>query len=264
MKIIVEEKRAPIYAPYIQAFIISSTSTSIININPSGLASPPLIRALPFSVPACCAYVMVMLARATLAFMQHIAATKNHVTGLRVDDRVVVDQENMAEVVDTFFEDLLGLVEDCEFSLTLDFRRLPTFDLSHHEGGFIEEDVWQTIKDMELNKSPGPNGSTGSFFRTCWSIIKVGHMAIFNTVACKYFRDFCLFNQALIFLLPKKSDVIEVRDYCLPSLIHSLPKLVVRRWPLAWLWSFPGWWDRIRAPLLKADAYMTTTCWFKA
>jgi hypothetical protein len=46
-----------------------------------------------------------------------------------------------AEAVDSFFDNLLGSVADRSFTLDLDYLGLPSFDLQHFDGVFIEEKV---------------------------------------------------------------------------------------------------------------------------
>ena len=60
-----------------------------------------------------------------------------------------------AEVVDTFFDDLLGTEVDRPFSFDLDYLQLPTVDLSHMEVAFSKEEVWNAIRSMPLDKCPG-------------------------------------------------------------------------------------------------------------
>jgi hypothetical protein len=42
------------------------------------------------------------------------------------------------------------------------------------------EDVWVTIKDMPLDKAPGPDGFTGRFNKSCWNIIKGDHVGFIS------------------------------------------------------------------------------------
>jgi hypothetical protein len=41
---------------------------------------------------------------------------------------------------------------------------IPSADLPVLEVVFTEEEVWDTIKEMQLDQAPGPDGFIGAFF----------------------------------------------------------------------------------------------------
>jgi hypothetical protein len=67
---------------------------------------------------------------------------------------------------------LIGSAEQRDF--TLDFLSLGVqqHDLSELEVPFTEEEVWATIREIPLDKAPGPDGFTGRFYKVCWNSIK--------------------------------------------------------------------------------------------
>ena len=77
---------------------------------------------------------------------------QNFIGHLVVDGVRQTDHEVKAEAVDSFFDSLLGTEVDREVSLDLDFLRLPTVDLTHLEVAFSEEEVWNAIRSMPLDK----------------------------------------------------------------------------------------------------------------
>jgi hypothetical protein len=79
----------------------------------------------------------------------------------------ITEHVDKVEVVDSFFDDLLGSVADRPFTLDLDFLGLPSFDLQHIDGEFTEAEVWKAIRDMPLDKSPGPDDFSARFFVVC-------------------------------------------------------------------------------------------------
>ncbi len=44
----------------------------------------------------------------------------------------------------------------------------------------FQEEIFQALLSMEVDKAPGPNGFAISFFRACWSIVKVDLMNFFH------------------------------------------------------------------------------------
>jgi len=81
---------------------------------------------------------------------------------------------------------------------------LDQHDLVKLELPFGEEEVWNTIKHMP------------------------DVMAALAAVHCGNFMNLHLLNTALLTLLPKKQDVVQVKDFWPISLIHSFAKLVTK------------------------------------
>ena len=81
---------------------------------------------------------------------------------------------------------------------------------------------------MPSDKAPGPDGYTGCFYKMCWPIIKPDVMAALAAVQRGNFMNLHLLNTALLTLLPKKQDVVQVKDFWPISLIHSFAKLVTK------------------------------------
>jgi mannosylglycoprotein endo-beta-mannosidase len=88
--------------------------------------------------------------------------------------------------------------------------------------------VWGVICSQELDKAPRPDGFTGRFYTACWPIIKDDIMEAFETLWRGNSRGLHVANQALIVLLPKRMDAVEVKDFRPISLIHSVAKLVAK------------------------------------
>jgi hypothetical protein len=60
---------------------------------------------------------------------------------------------------------LLGSAQPREFDLSLQALGLQPIDLTGLEVQFTEEEVWDTICVMPVNKSPGPDGFSAEFYR---------------------------------------------------------------------------------------------------
>ncbi|XP_073355599.1 uncharacterized protein [Aegilops tauschii subsp. strangulata] len=69
---------------------------------------------------------------------------------------------------------------------------------------FTQEEVWLAIKSSPAERSPGPDGFSGTFFRSCWALIKSDIMAAFSQFYNLAGRNFAMLNTALVALLPKK------------------------------------------------------------
>ena len=99
------------------------------------------------------------------------------------------------------------------------------FDLTELDYPFSEEEVWAAIKDSPAEKSPGPDGFCGVFFRSCWSIIKTDIMQAFQQFYHPAGQNFGALNSAIIALIPKKDGAEPIADYRPISLPHSFSKL---------------------------------------
>jgi hypothetical protein len=74
-------------------------------------------------------------------------------------------------------------------------------------------------------KAPGPDGYIGRFFAHCWDIIKDDIIKAVDQFFMLNQQGFHLLNQALVVLIPKKSDAYRVSDYRPISLMHNIAKL---------------------------------------
>lgn len=166
----------------------------------------------------------------TQFFHQHAGyrKKKNFIAKLHVGDQVVSDQENKQEAVFDFLTNLLGTAEERGYSFDLSAFHTQPHDLSPLDAPFSAEEVWATIKDMPLDKAPGPDGFTGRFYKCCWNIIGGDVLLALAAVHRGHVFNFRLLNSAFITLLPKKSDACAVKDFCPISLIHSFAKLVTK------------------------------------
>jgi hypothetical protein len=153
---------------------------------------------------------------------------KNFIGHLLVDNRRVTDHVAKVEVMDSFFEELLRSLADRPFSLDLDFLGIPSLDLWKIDGEFTVEEVWKAIKEMPLDKCPGPDGFSAHFFVVCWDIVRVDVMAAFNSLSPLDSHGFGTVNNAPVAHLPEKAGAEEVRDFWPISMIHGIVKWVAK------------------------------------
>lgn len=161
---------------------------------------------------------------ANTAFFQRHARhrqRKNIITILQHNGVIYTGQESIAEVVDGYYAELLGTAPVREASINLDLLDLASLDLTRLEEPFMEEEVYKTIKDMPLDKAPGPDGFTGRFYAACWQIIKSDFMRALQHFHREDMRGMAATNKALVSLLPKKAGAVDIKDYRPVSLISG-------------------------------------------
>lgn len=66
---------------------------------------------------------------------------------------------------------------------------------------------------MPKEKAPGPDGYIGSFFASCWDIIKIDLMAAIQHFYNLNSQNLHFLNQAYVVLIPKKDNPTKVCDY---------------------------------------------------
>ena len=72
------------------------------------------------------------------------------------------------------------------------------------EGLLTEAECLESLKSMELNKSPGSDGLPAEFYKVFWNDL---HYYLLNSLTCAYAKGFLAVTQrrGLITLLPKKN-----------------------------------------------------------
>jgi hypothetical protein len=102
---------------------------------------------------------------------------------------------------------------------------IPSADLRELEAVFTEEEVWDTIKEMQPDRAPGPDGFIEAFFQKAWPVIKHDIMAGILKLGVGDGRGFARLNRALITLIPRKHDAEFIGDFRPISLVHNFSKL---------------------------------------
>jgi hypothetical protein len=120
-----------------------------------------------------------------------------------------------------YFDGILGISH--ERSCALDFEELGLLrlDLQDLDQSFTEAEIWEVVKDLPLDKASSPNGFTGHFYRSCWSIIRRDMLRVFNAISDMDYCSFHHLNGALLTLIPNKPNPVSLSNYRLISLIHS-------------------------------------------
>lgn len=100
---------------------------------------------------------------------------KNRIASIFCNDNFITNADDIAQVFVDYFSDLF-----C-FNRTENpnpynpiINNLQDIDWQVPK----EEEIWQIIKGMRRNASPGPNGLNAAFYKSAWSWIKNDLMAL--------------------------------------------------------------------------------------
>jgi len=91
---------------------------------------------------------------------------KGHIPKLKTSDAVLVNDEEMASAFFDHYDTLLGTPGTQHNLINLEALGLPSLQGSLVDHCFSEEEIWQAICEMPVDKAPGPDGFTGLFYRT--------------------------------------------------------------------------------------------------
>ena len=122
-----------------------------------------------------------------------------------------------------------GLYEEIEVGHPtmdgLDFACIEEDESLSLEKEFTKEEVIQVLREMEGDKAPSPDGFTMAFFHKCWSVVEKDVMDFFD-----YFHRHSMFERSLnasfLTLIPKKCNVVSIKDFRPISLVGSVYKLL--------------------------------------
>jgi hypothetical protein len=174
---------------------------------------------------------------------------RNFISKLEEEGRVITNHDDMQEVLDDFFSNLLGANFQRLFTIDLLRCHRDAVDLSALDGPFLEKEVRDTVVGLPSDKAPRPDGFTGRFYKTCWNIIKVDLLAALNSLHQGNARKLGLLNSAYLILLPKRVDFILASDFRSISLIHSFAKLFTKFLLMGWVPVFMRWLQPIKVLL---------------
>jgi hypothetical protein len=95
------------------------------------------------------------------------------------------------------------------------------------EQEFEECEVWEVVTNFIGDKAPSPDGFTMEFFQKCWEVLKVDIIAVL-----KEFHNSGKFEKSLnatfISLIPKKAEVVEIKDFLPMNLIGGMYKIILK------------------------------------
>jgi hypothetical protein len=92
---------------------------------------------------------------------------------------------------------------------------------------FEKDEILQVIKDLQGDKSPGPDDFTMTFFQKCWRVLETDIMGFFDELFEKGTFAYSL-NATFVTLIPKKQNAVNIRDFRPISLIGSVYKILAK------------------------------------
>jgi len=141
---------------------------------------------------------------------------------------LVISQENKLSLIHNHFSSIMGTPSTRSKAINWNELGYTHHDLEDLDAPFTDQEIEAVIKDMPMEKAPGPDGFIGSFYKRCWTIIKgdmpQGIMSFYNHRTTRL----GLINETNIVLLPKTQDARSVSDYRPISLINSFVKIITK------------------------------------
>ncbi|XP_073362867.1 uncharacterized protein [Aegilops tauschii subsp. strangulata] len=134
---------------------------------------------------------------ANTKFFQVVAngrRAKNFIPHVRVGNEVALDQSRKEEIFADAFQNLLGTDHVRRHTLDLRYLGMEESDLSELEGIFLEEEVWNAVKEMHPDRAPGPDGFIALFCQRAWPVIKNDILAALTKLAVGDSRGFAKLN----------------------------------------------------------------------
>jgi hypothetical protein len=153
---------------------------------------------------------------------------QNRIRSLLVEGEQVTSAQDISSALYDFYNNVLGTNFQRSRRIDLNTIGVPSLDLSALEVLFSEDEVWAVVKELPNDKSPGPDGFTGRFYKVAWATIKADIINAINAFWANDFRSFSHLNDAHLVLLKKKEHPEQIKDFRPISLIHSFGKLITK------------------------------------
>ena len=103
---------------------------------------------------------------------------------LEQQEGTIVGEDNLKVYITEFYKKLFGAPAPTNISLDeeeiQDITQISLVENNILTAPFTEEEVFEAISQMELNKAPGPDGFPAEFYQKFWEVIKYDLMALFS------------------------------------------------------------------------------------
>ena len=138
--------------------------------------------------------------------------------------------------------------------------QISTHNLDMLAGNFTESELRSAINQMPTDKPPGPDGSTGLFFKECCNIIKGDIMNVANAFHQLRTSNLAILNTPNVMLIPKKDGAYSVSDFRPISLIHSFAKIIAMVLAMRLAPHMNSLVSKSQSAFIKKETSMTTSC----
>lgn len=141
---------------------------------------------------------------------------------------MVTDHSGKEAILFNTYKDRLGQSNpvDMKFDLPSIIKRIDGLD--DLTVPFTREEIDQVVKEMPIDRAPGPDGFNGCFLKSCWHIIKEEFYLV-----CMDFYDGCLdissLNSGFITLIPKIQSPQTANDFRPIMLLNYCLKLITKK-----------------------------------
>ncbi|WMV48293.1 hypothetical protein MTR67_041678 [Solanum verrucosum] len=166
----------------------------------------------------------------TKKFHRIVTAHKryNSIDTLLVEGNLISDPEEIKREITSFYKKLYTETERWR----PDFKLQGLNTISEEErdwlqSHFEEAEVLKCIKSCASDKAPGRNGFPMSFFQNFWEVLKYDVMEAINQFHGRHEFERSL-NANYVALIPKKSGVVELKDFRPISLIGGIYKVFAK------------------------------------
>uniref|UniRef100_A0A2N9FZT4 Reverse transcriptase domain-containing protein n=1 Tax=Fagus sylvatica TaxID=28930 RepID=A0A2N9FZT4_FAGSY len=113
------------------------------------------------------------------------------------------------------------------FAADLPFSVIEDSDWALLDSRFEREEIIQVVKDLQGDKSPGPDGFNMAFFQKCWSVVESDVLGFFEEVY-EHGTFAHSLNATFVALIPKTRNASNIRDFHPISLIGSVYKILAK------------------------------------
>ena len=139
---------------------------------------------------------------------------KNFIPVLTIDGHTIAEHSDMELALHVHFVGVFGSVQIDTISPNFMSLGVNQIDLSELDAPIGEVEVCAAIKELPSDRAPGPDGFTGTFYKTTWPVIRLEVMAAVRAFEQGNSRHLNLLNNAVIALLPKKwaLPILETSD----------------------------------------------------
>ena len=155
----------------------------------------------------------------------------NTITRLKKEDKMLTEDIDILEETQSFYQKLYTAQQtnqiDQEWLLQHLDNTLTEEDRESCEGPMTEKETTKALKEMENNKSPGPDGIPGEFYKHFWDLIQKPLTELFNI---NFDNESMTETQqtALLKLLFKKNDIELLKNWRPISLLNVDYKIAAK------------------------------------